>query len=145
MATIQRVSPAEAQKLVDEQGYLYLDVRSEPEYAGGHPVGSQNVPLLHTGAGGMTPNPDFLTVVQAIYPKDTKLVVGCKAGGRSLKAVEMMIGAGYTSIIDQRAGFDGPRDSFGALAEPGWGPAGLPVEAVTAGGSYVELKKKAGK
>lgn len=145
MASIQRVSPADAKKLVDEQGYLYLDVRSEPEYAGGHPTGSQNVPLMHSGAGGMAPNADFLAVVQAIYPKDTKLVLGCKAGGRSLKAAEMMIGAGYTNIIDQRAGFEGPRDPFGALAEKGWGPAGLPVEAETAGGSYAELKKKAGK
>jgi len=145
MATIQRVSPAEAKKLVDEQGYVYLDVRSEPEFAGGHPVGAQNIPLMHAGAGGMTPNPDFLAVVQAVYPKDTKLVVGCKAGGRSLKAGEMMIAAGYTDVIDQRAGFDGPRDAFGALTEKGWGPAGLPVETATPGGSYGELKTKARK
>jgi rhodanese-related sulfurtransferase len=145
MATIQRVSPAEAKKLVDEQGYVYLDVRSEPEFAGGHPVGAHNIPLMHAGAGGMTPNPDFLAVVQAVYPKDTRLVVGCKAGGRSLKASEMMVAAGYTSVIDQRAGFEGPRDAFGALTEKGWGPAGLPVETATPGGSYGELKHKAGK
>jgi rhodanese-related sulfurtransferase len=145
MATIQRVSPADAKKLVDEDGYLYLDVRSEPEYAAGHPVGSQNVPLMHAGPGGMAPNPDFLTVVQALYPKDSKLVLGCKAGGRSMKAAEMMIGAGYTNIIDQRAGFDGPRDAFGALSEKGWGPSGLPVETTTAGGSYAELRSRAGK
>jgi rhodanese-related sulfurtransferase len=145
MATIQRVSPAEAKKLVDEQGYVYLDVRSEPEFVGGHPTGAHNIPLMHAGAGGMTPNPDFLAVVQAVYPKDAKLVVGCKAGGRSLKATEMMIAAGYTSVIDQRAGFEGPRDAFGALSEKGWGPAGLPVETTTAGGSYSELKQKAGK
>jgi rhodanese-related sulfurtransferase len=144
MATIQRVSPADAKKLVDDEGYVYLDVRSEPEYSAGHPVGAQNVPLMHAGPGGMAPNPDFLAVVQAVYPKDAKLVVGCKAGGRSIKAAEMMANAGYTRIIDQRAGFDGPRDAFGTLSEKGWGPAGLPVETVTAGGSYVELKKKAG-
>ena len=145
MATIQRVSPADAKKLVDDEGYVYLDVRSEHEYGAGHPVGAQNVPLMHAGPGGMTPNADFLAVVQAVYPKDARLVVGCKAGGRSMKAVEMMIGAGYTHLIDQRAGFDGPRDAFGTLTEKGWSPAGLPVETVTAGGSYVELKKKTGK
>jgi rhodanese-related sulfurtransferase len=144
MATIQRVSPADAKKLVDDEGYVYLDVRSEPEYAAGHPVGAQNVPLMHAGPGGMTPNPDFLAVVQAVYPKDAKLVVGCKAGGRSIKAAEMMTNAGYTGVIDQRAGFDGPRDAFGTLTEKGWSPAGLPVETVTAGGSYGELKKKKG-
>ena len=145
MATIQRVSPAEAKTLIDEQGYVYLDVRSEPEFVAGHPTGAQNVPLMHAGPGGMTPNPDFLAVVQAVYPKDAKLVVGCKAGGRSLKAAEMMIAAGYTGVIDQRAGFDGPRDAFGALSEKGWSPAGLPVETTTPGGSYAELKAKAGK
>lgn len=145
MATIQRVSPAEAKKLVDEQGYVYLDVRSEPEFVSGHPTGAHNIPLMNAGAGGMVPNPDFLAVVQAVYPGDTKLVVGCKAGGRSLKASEMMVAAGYTSVIDQRAGFDGPRDAFGALTEKGWGPAGLPVETTTPGGSYAELKQKAGK
>ena len=145
MATIQRVSPDEAKKLLDEEGYTYLDVRSEPEYQAGHPVGAENVPLMHAGPAGMTPNPDFLAVVQAVYPKDAKLVVGCKAGGRSLKAAEMMIGAGYTNLIDQRAGFDGPRDAFGALSEKGWSPAGLPVETTTVGGSYAELKTRSGK
>jgi rhodanese-related sulfurtransferase len=145
MATIQRVSPAEAKTLIDEQGYVYLDVRSEPEFVAGHPTGAQNVPLMNMGSGGMVANPDFLAVVQAIYPKDAKLVVGCKAGGRSLKAAEMMIAAGYTGVIDQRAGFDGPRDAFGALSEKGWSPAGLPVETTTPGGSYAELKAKAGK
>ena len=145
MANIQRVSPAEAKALIDEQGYVYLDVRSEPEFAGGHPTGAQNIPLMNMGSGGMTPNPDFLAMVQAVYPKDAKLVVGCKAGGRSLRAAEVMTAAGYTSVIDQRAGFDGPRDAFGALTEKGWGPAGLPVETTTPGGSYGELKAKAGR
>jgi rhodanese-related sulfurtransferase len=144
MANINRVSPAEAKKLLDE-GYLYVDVRSEPEYAAGHPVGAHNVPIMHAGPGGMTPNTEFLAVVQALYPRDAKLVVGCKAGGRSLRAAEMLTGAGFTQVIDQRAGFDGPRDGFGQLTEPGWAPAGLPVETATAGGSYAELKVKAGK
>jgi rhodanese-related sulfurtransferase len=145
MLIIQRFSPAEAKELIDEYGYTYLDVRSEPEFAAGHPAGAQNIPVMHAGPGGMTPNPDFLAVVQAVYPKDAKLVLGCKAGGRSLKAAEMMIDAGYTGLVDQRAGFDGPRDAFGALTEKGWGPAGLPVETTTPGGSYAELKAKAGK
>ena len=145
MTVIQRVSPDEAKKLMDEARYTYLDVRSEPEYAAGHPVGAQNVPLMHAGPAGMTPNPDFLAVIQAVYPKDARLVIGCKAGGRSFNAAEMMIGAGYTNLINQGAGFDGARDAFGALAEKGWGPAGLPVETTTAGGSYVELKTRAGK
>lgn len=145
MSNIKRVSPAEAKALIDNEGYLYLDVRSEPEFAAGHPVGAQNVPLLVPGPGGMKQNSEFLDMVEALYPKDTKIVAGCKSGGRSLRAVEMMIAAGFTNVIDQRAGFEGSRDPFGQLTEPGWGTAGLPSESVTPGASYTELRHKAGR
>jgi rhodanese-related sulfurtransferase len=144
MANILRVSPEEAKKLVNE-GYTYLDVRTVVEYAAGHPTGAHNVPVMLQSPQGMAPNPEFLEVVKALYPKDAKLVVGCKAGGRSARAAEMLAGAGYANVIDQRAGFDGSRDAFGGLTEPGWAPAGLPIETATAGGSYAELRQKAGK
>ena len=144
MANIKRISPAEAKQLVDD-GWIYLDVRSEPEFAAGHPSGAQNVPLMHAGQRGMTPNTDFLPMVEALYAKDAKLVLGCKSGGRSLRAAEMLTSAGYTSVVDQRAGFEGARDAFGQLSEPGWSPAGLPVETETPGGFYVELRDKAGR
>jgi len=144
MANIKRVSPSEAKGLIDAEGYLYVDVRSEPEFAAGHPVGAHNVPLMHAGPKGMTPNPDFLRVIEAVYPKGRKLVLGCAAGGRSLRAVEMLIASGYTTVIDQRAGFGGARDAFGQISEPGWAAAGLPVETATPGGSYAELRAKAG-
>src|SRR6185312_7378724 len=122
MSDPKRVSPTEAKALLD-QGYTYLDVRSEPEFAAGHPTGALNVPFAHAGPGGMKPNPDFLPVVQALFPKDATLVLGCAAGGRSLNAARAMIGAGYTQIIDQRAGFGGARDAFGKVVEPGWAAA----------------------
>jgi rhodanese-related sulfurtransferase len=144
MATVKRVSPAEAKKLVDE-GWTYLDVRSEPEFAAGHPAGARNVPLAHSGPKGMQPNPDFLSVVEAVFAKDARVVVGCQAGGRSLRAAEMMAAAGYGQIVDQRAGFGGARDAFGQITEPGWQAAGLPVETTTPGGSYAELRAQASK
>lgn len=144
MSTIKRVSPAEAKALV-EQGYTYLDVRSTTEFEQSHPAGAVNIPLLQMGAGGMTPNPDFLADVQAAFPTDAKLVLGCRSGGRSLKAAGILQGAGYTDLIDQRAGFEGARDAFGALSEPGWAPAGLPVEGgAPAGRSYADIKAKRG-
>lgn len=117
---VKRVSPQEAKDLVDQQGYVYVDVRSIPEFDAGHPTGSFNVPLNHMGARGMTPNPDFMAVMEQAFPKDAKLVLGCKGGGRSLQAAGLLLQAGYTTVVDQRAGFDGH-------AEPGWRPAGLPV------------------
>ena len=124
---VKRVSPAEARDLVDTQGYVYVDVRSLPEFAAGHPAGAYNVPLMNMGAGGMAPNPDFMAVMGA-FPKDAKLVVGCKAGGRSARAASMLESAGYTNVVDQRAGFEGAPDPMtGRISEPGWRPAGLPV------------------
>ncbi len=127
MSQPKRVSPAEAQQLV-EQGWTFLDVRSEPEFADEHPAGAFNVPLMHMGPTGMTPNPDFVAVVEASFAKDAQLVLGCRSGGRSLRALQMLQQRGYANLVDQRAGFEGARDAFGGNVEPGWKPAGLPTE-----------------
>jgi rhodanese-related sulfurtransferase len=141
MTDVKRVSPAEAQKLLGE-GYRYVDVRSEQEFAAGHPEGAYNVPLMHMGGGGMKPNPLFREVMHARFPKDAKLVLGCKAGNRSMRAATELIADGYTGIVDQRAGWDGVRDPFGQLTEPGWSPAGLPAETgQPEGRSYASLSK----
>jgi rhodanese-related sulfurtransferase len=141
MVAPRRVSPRDAHALVASEGYVYLDVRSEPEFADAHPAGAYNVPVAHLAAGGLADNADFLRVVEATFPKDARLVVGCKAGGRSARAAAMLVGAGYALIVDQRAGFDGVRDAFGAVVEPGWARAGLPVErGRPPGRSYAELR-----
>jgi hypothetical protein len=36
---------------------------------------------------------------------------------------------GFTSVLDQHAGWDGARDPFGKVSEPGWSRVGLPVES----------------
>lgn len=118
---VKRLSPDEARALIDKEGYAYLDVRSVPEFEAGHPTGAFNVPLMHMGPGGMSPNPDFMAVVQKTFPADAKLVLGCKGGGRSLRAAEMLQASGFTNIVDQRAGFEG------SPAEAGWRPRGLPT------------------
>ena len=136
---LQRISPQDAQRLILTQGYTYVDVRSIPEYEAGHPCGAVNVPLLHRGPAGMTPNPDFLGVVEGAFAKDAKLVVGCQGGGRSQRAADALIRAGYTQVVEQRAGFGGSRDPV----EAGWQSAGLPVEAGAGGDhGYEALRAK---
>ena len=125
--TVRRVSPQEAEALIKEDGYVYLDVRSIPEFDAGHAAGAYNIPLLHATPSGMRPNGDFMSVVLAVFPKDTKLVVGCRSGNRSLRAAEALLGAGFTHVVDQRAGHGGARDAFGQVQEPGWEGAGLEV------------------
>jgi rhodanese-related sulfurtransferase len=134
------VSPQEARELMEKEGYAYVDVRSVPEFEAGHPVDAYNVPLMHMGPAGMAPNPDFLAVMQGAFPKDARLVVSCKAGGRSARAATMLESAGYTNVVDQRAGFEGKPDPAGRV-EPGWRPAGLPVTREPAPGhDYESLK-----
>jgi rhodanese-related sulfurtransferase len=120
--TVKRVSPEEAKKLIDDEGYVYVDVRSLPEFEAGHPTGAYNVPLMHQAPTGMTPNPDFLGVMEKSFPKTAKLVVGCKVGGRSARAAAVLEAAGFTDVVDQKAGYEGQ----GPL-EPGWRPKGLPT------------------
>jgi rhodanese-related sulfurtransferase len=141
---VNRVSPQEAKELIDSGGYVYVDVRSVGEFDAGHPTGSYNVPLKQPGPGGMAPNPDFLAVMRANFPADAKLVVGCMAGGRSAAACTMLEQAGYTQLVDQRAGYDGAKDAFGRVTEPGWSRASLPTQAgPDAERGYEALRKKA--
>lgn len=140
--SIKRVSPEEAKALVEDEGYVYLDVRSVPEFEAGHPAGAYNIPLAHMTQGGMRPNADFLAEVAAAFPVDTKLVLGCKSGGRSLRAAQALSQAGYEHLVDQRAGFGGARDGFGQLREPGWQASGLAVATeAEPGRSYAELSR----
>ena len=101
--TVQRVSPHEADRLVRDEGYAYLDVRSVPEFEAGHPTDAYNVPIMHKTGAGMEPNHDFMEVVTAVFPKDTKLVLGCRSGNRSLRAAQQLLAAGYEYVVDQRA------------------------------------------
>jgi rhodanese-related sulfurtransferase len=139
---MKRVSPKEAKALLEE-GWSYLDVRSEPEFEQGHPAGALNIPLLRADPAGMTPNANFLNVVQAVLPHDSRIVVGCQSGGRSLRAAQMLEAAGYGAIVDQRAGFGGARNASGQVVEPGWSAQNLPVESGQPGGrSYADLMKR---
>ena len=144
MANINRQSPQDAQKLIAEQGYTYVDVRTEAEYSAGHPTGALNVPVALAVPGGMQPNPDFLRVMGALFAKDAKIVVGCKMGGRSLQAAALLEAAGYSSVVDMRGGFHGERDNLGRVAVAGWAESGLPVEAsAPPDKTYTELEKRA--
>ena len=61
--TIRRIDPEEALRLLREEGYSYLDVRSIPEFEDGHPEGAFNVPLLHMTPAGMLAERGYLHIV----------------------------------------------------------------------------------
>lgn len=139
MAVVRRVSVLDAKKLVDE-GYVYLDVRTIEEFSARHPSGAINVPLSLLGPAGTRANAEFLDVIMKLFSPDAKIVVGCSTGMRSVRAAEMLLSAGYTQVVEMRAGLDGVRNAFGAKTEKGWAEEGLPVSHGADAGSYLEVK-----
>ena len=146
--SIESISPQEASDLLAADGEcVYLDVRSIPEFSQGHPRSARNIPLLNAdpATGQMVPNPDFMRIVQANFPPETQLLIGCFSGGRSMMAAEMLERAGYRHVVNVRCGFGGARDAMGRVVEPGWAALGLPVEREErAGDSYQALRGRAG-
>ncbi len=116
---ITRISPQEAAEKI-AQGWVYVDVREDDEFADGHPAGALNVPYTRHAER-------FVAAVRAVAGDRSKLVVGCASGIVSLHAAEMLAEAGF-EVVEQRAGFDGTRGIYGELEEAGWARAGLPVE-----------------
>ena len=45
-----------------------------------------------------------------------------------MRAAQALEKAGFTELLEQRAGWDGAKDPFGQILEPGWSRVGLPVE-----------------
>jgi rhodanese-related sulfurtransferase len=127
---MKEVSPQEAYDLMqNDNEYIYLDVRSVPEFDDGHPTGATNIPIMNFTPGrGMTPNQDFVQLIDEKFPKDAKLLIGCKSGGRSAQACQIMEKMGFTNVANVRGGFVGAVDQMGRLVEPGWSMLGLPVE-----------------
>ncbi len=132
--------------LTADREAVYLDVRTEEEFAAGHPAGAINVPVAFPDpAGGMLLNPDFLRLVELLLPRGKRIFCGCQSGGRSQKAAEILAETEYTDVANVRGGFGGVRDPSGQLLIPGWIDDGLPISTeVDEAHSYVGLKQRAG-
>ena len=142
---MKEVNAQEAYDLMrSDPEYVYLDVRSVPEFEAGHAPGAINIPIMHFSPGaGMSPNQDFTAVVEAALPKDAKLVIGCKSGGRSARACDVMSQMGYTNVANIRGGFVGAMDNMGRVTEPGWSMLNLPTcNECSNEASYEALAKK---
>ncbi len=144
---INQTTPQAAHAVLTADGEaVYLDVRTEEEFAAGHPAGAINVPIaVPNPSGGMLLNPDFQRVVESLLPRDKPIFCGCQSGGRSQKAAEILTETGYTDVTNVRGGFGGARDPSGQLLVPGWIDGGLPIcTEVDEAHSYAGLKQKAG-
>jgi rhodanese-related sulfurtransferase len=143
---IKQVEPPQAYQILQKNpDAIYVDVRTEAEFAQGHPEGAINLPVVFLKPGAPPqPNDSFLDVARKVLPQDKKLVVGCMAGGRSQRACEILEQGGYGDLTNVRGGFGGARDATGAMIVTGWRDAGLPVSRELGDSAYQALRKKAG-
>ena len=142
--SVKRISPEETKQLLDsDPEYIYLDVRTVQEFDAGHVPGAKNIPLMEPAMGRMLLNPHFVEMVEGNFGKEVKVIVGCQVGGRSLKAAEMLLNAGFSKVLEMRGGFGGESDASGHLLFPGWAPRGLPVSYESAPEDRYETLSKA--
>jgi rhodanese-related sulfurtransferase len=87
------------------RGARLIDVRTEGEFAAGHPKGARHVP------------PSRLTSAESGLRPDDEILLICASGHRSMRQARQLTKMGYTNV----ANVDG-----GLLA---WQRAGLPVKA----------------
>jgi adenylyltransferase/sulfurtransferase len=92
-STMQELTVQELDKMRrDSIPHMLLDVRENDEYSVGHISGSKHIPLGEL--------PTRLTEL----PKDQRLVVQCKSGARSSKAVALLEGKGFTNLWNLKGG-----------------------------------------
>lgn len=125
------LEPSEAKALLEgPEGWKYVDVRTEEEFQAGHAAGAWNVPVaVRDRSGRMALNTDFVAVMRRRFPTDSRLVIGCASGVRSLNACEILESEGYKSLVNLANGFLGQRDMSGRVLRPGWQGSGYPCES----------------
>jgi rhodanese-related sulfurtransferase len=142
--SFKNIDPEQAKDILDtDSSAVYIDVRTEQEFANGHVPDSVNIPVVWPDPASrqMTPNPDFVKIVTAHFPKDKPIIVGCQAGGRSQFAAQLLDQEGFANVSNMQGGFGGARDRMGNVT-PGWMQLGFPIETeVRSEKSYTTLSK----
>jgi rhodanese-related sulfurtransferase len=89
---------------------LLIDVREPDEYAAGHLPGAMSIPrgLLEFR----------LSAAPELQPRDLKIVVYCKTGGRAALAACALHEMGYVSVQSLAGGFDAWAAAGGTVAKP---------------------------
>jgi rhodanese-related sulfurtransferase len=129
--SVKQTDPLQTQDvLTKDKDVVYVDVRTVQEFQAGHVPGATNIPVMipDPSSGRMTPNANFVQAIEAAFPKDKKLILGCQAGGRSQYAADLLDKAGYSDVSNMQGGFGGAKDPMGRVVSPGWLQCNLPVE-----------------
>ena len=103
---VTNVPVSVAKELLDEGGYIFLDVRTAKEFKMGHIPGA-----VHIERGLL----EFMINNQVPY-KNAQIVVYCKVGGRGSLAAHTLVRMGYKNVTNIEGGW------------VPWEKAGYPVE-----------------
>jgi rhodanese-related sulfurtransferase len=94
MPAVPTISPAELHALIARHAFFALvDVREPAEFAAGHIPGAVSLPL------------SGLSATYHQIPKGLRLVVYCRTGHRSAKAVEFLRANGYELAVSLAGGY----------------------------------------
>ncbi|KAL3531690.1 hypothetical protein ACH5RR_005211 [Cinchona calisaya] len=132
---VRPILPKDAASVMESEGYVLLDVRPEWEREKARVSGSAHVPLfvkdmdsslltllkkwvhfgyigLWTGQNFTMINPDFVNQVEGEFPdKDSKIILACGEGLRSMMAVSKLHEEGYKNLGWLAGGFSRAADN----------------------------------
>jgi hypothetical protein len=92
----------------------------------------------------VSPNQEFVAVMQQSFAADAPLLLGCQAGVRSLSAAQVLAAAGFTNLANVLGGFGGGSDPRSGVFSEGWIQAGLPIGRGTSDGeTYQSIRDRA--
>ncbi|KAG2686971.1 hypothetical protein I3760_09G031800 [Carya illinoinensis] len=151
-AEVNYVDAEEAKKLIAVEEYAILDVRDKSQYDRAHIKSCRHVPLfienkdgdfgtiikrtLHNNFSGLffglpftKPNPDFVQSIKSQFSPESKLLLVCQEGLRSVAAANKLEHAGFQNIACITSGLQsaksGTFDSVGTTELQDAGKAGL--------------------
>ena len=102
-AKIKEVSAREAVADADP-GIVYFDCREPNEYALGHIPGAVFIP-----------RGNLETKVEAVIPREARVLIYCASGNRSALAADTMQRMGYKDVASMSGGFRGWVEAGGAV------------------------------
>jgi len=114
--SIPEITVAQAKEELEQgQASLLLDVREPAEWEKGHIPAAVLAPrgMLEWYADPTTP----YAKTELTTKKDTRIIVACASGGRSLLAAQTLKQMGYTDVVSMTGGFNE------------WSKQGLPSES----------------
>ena len=110
-AQTQEISVAEAQAAIAQADVL-IDVREADEFSAGHVPGA-----VHMSRGLL----EFkIGMLPALQPRDRRIVLYCKSGGRAALCAQSLQAMGYLDVKSIAGGYDA------------WVQAGLPTQVPAA-------------